>query len=62
MSKSRGLCVCVCAHKCMTACAHGHACTHTHTQTIENSDKETVSYGVGAMKRWDRRKMQIGLS
>ena len=66
MSKRRGLCVCVCvrAHKCMAVCAHGHTCmhAHTHTQTIENSDKETVSYGVGVMKRWGRRKMQIGLS
>ena len=64
MSKRRGLCVCVCACTNAWLSVHMdiHACMHTHTQTIENSDKETVSYGVGVMKRWGRRKMQIGLS
>lgn len=64
MSKSRGPCVCVCVHTNAWLAVHMdvHACKHTHTQTIENSDKETLRYGVGVIKRWGRRKMQIGLS
>lgn len=56
------MCVCVHTNSWLAVHMDVHACKHTHTQTIENSDKETLRYGVGVIKRWGRRKMQIGLS